>query len=221
MSFRHGSGLVWIAWKIWRLPLSAQLQSNVEFHSLRRRMAPNQRAQARNPETKQERREKVCWLSQAALLLRIVCQFSCTGLLEITDYSSTVWLKLTETPATIDLAKDMPGPTPAFSGLSACKGCLATLQVPPAILRIRESYTESPTISPRPDILLWPAKRNMAIGETDVWSIWLTDQMEAYRRRQTGKTDATRKAKRPLSRKIQDKWIQCVHTKGLAHHKEM
>ena len=58
MSFRHGSGLVWIAWQIWRLPLSAQLQSNVEFHSLRRRMAPNQRAQARNPETKQERREK-------------------------------------------------------------------------------------------------------------------------------------------------------------------
>ena len=224
MSFRHDSGLVWIAWKIWRLPLSAQLQSNVEFHSLRRRMAPNQRAQARNPETKQERREKVCWLSQAVLLLRIVCQFSCkscTGLLEITDYSCSVWLKLTETPATIDLAKDMPGPTPAFSGLSACKGCLATLQVPPAILRIRESYTESPTISPRPDILLWPAKRNMAIGETDVWSIWLTYQMEAYRRRQTGKTDATRKAKRALSRKIQDKWIQCVHTKDLVHHKEM
>ena len=82
----------------------------------------------------------------------------------LTSAKSHAFAETTETPATIDLAKDMPGPTPAFSGLSACKGCLATLQVSPLSLRIRGSDKDSPGSSPRPDILLWPAKRNMATG---------------------------------------------------------
>lgn len=69
----------------------------------------------------------------------------------------------TETPATIDLANERPGPTPAFSGLSLCKGCLATFHVPFVVARIRGLSTDS-TISPRPAMLLCPARRNMAIG---------------------------------------------------------
>ena len=115
-------------------------------------MAKDQFRLVRNPQKQPREQVGLCW-----------------GLERLLTKYALPCIGRTETPATIDFAKEMPGPTPAFSGLSACKGCLAIFHVPStAITRIRGSSSKSGGTSPRPAILLWPAKRNIEIGRVEL-----------------------------------------------------